>query len=64
MKMFNNYGELVAELNVVLTGNGSITTNTMYNTCTGSVVSQHVMVIDKRSGTVRSETVFGGKLLP
>ena len=64
MKMFDNSGKLVAEQNVILTNNGNIVSNTLYDTGSGRVVSQQVTVTDFSKGNVRSETVRNGKILP
>ena len=64
MKMFDNSGKLVAEQNAILTNNGNIVSNTLYDTGTGSVISQQVSVTDFSKGNVRSEIVRNGKILP
>ena len=64
VKMLNHRGELVAELNVMVTPNGTITVNTMYDTWTGRVVAQTVSETDHRRGSVQTKTVLGGKVLP
>ena len=64
MKMFDNSGKLVAEQNVILTNNGNIVSNTLYDTGTGCVVSQQVSVTDFTKANVRSEIVRNGKILP
>jgi hypothetical protein len=64
MKMFDNHGHLVAETNVVITSTGSVTSQTMYDTWSGRVVSQRITVVDSTTGKGHSEIVVGGKLLP
>jgi hypothetical protein len=62
MKMFDNAGNVVGEQSVVITNDGTISTNTTYDR--GRPVIQIISVWDKKSGNVRTETVRGGKLLP
>jgi hypothetical protein len=62
MKMYDNSGNVVAEQTVAISKEGTIiSTNTMYHN--GNVVAQNIGVRDD-SGSVRSESVLGGKLLP
>ena len=64
MKMFDNSRKLVAEQNVILTNNGNVVSNTLYDTGTGRVVSQNISISDFSKGIARTETVLNGKILP
>jgi len=58
----NNKGEVVNEINVAITQEGTvIRTNTMYNN--GRPLVQNISVRDSQ-GTVRTTNVIGGKILP
>ena len=58
----NNKGEVVNEINVSITQDGTVVrTNTMYNN--GRPVVQNISVRDSQ-GTVRTTNVIGGKILP
>lgn len=61
----NNKGEVVGEINTLLTPDGGlIVTNTLYDpTQAGRVVVQHVSSKD-RQGNVKNQNVLGGKILP
>jgi purine nucleoside permease len=62
MQMRNNKGEVVAEQNVGITKEGSVvSTQTMYSN--GQPIVQNISVRDNQ-GNVRTESIFGGKLLP
>ena len=62
MKSFNNRGELIGEINTIIRpGEGVITTNTVYYGDGGVV--QHISTRDN-AGNVKTETVYGGKVLP
>lgn len=63
MKTFDNHGKLRSEITTSYTQDGKVvTTNTLYN-ANGQVVSQHIAVRDAQ-GRVKTETTYGGKLLP
>ena len=63
MQIRNNRGELIGEINVIIRpGEGVITTNTIYSS-TGRVLTQNITTRDNH-GNVKTETVYGGKLLP
>ena len=58
----NNKGEVVNEINVSITQDGTVVrTNTMYNN--GRALVQNISVRDSQ-GTVRTTNVIGGKILP
>jgi hypothetical protein len=58
----NNNGEVVNEMNVSITQDGTvIRTNTMYSN--GRPVVQNISVRDSQ-GSVRTTNVIGGKILP
>ncbi|MGB9233883.1 MAG: hypothetical protein WCC04_05675 [Terriglobales bacterium] len=58
----NNNGEVVNEMNVSITQDGTvIRTNTMYSN--GRPIVQNVSVRDSQ-GSVRTTNVIGGKILP
>ncbi len=62
MKIFNNQGELIGEINTIARLNeGVITTNTVYSG--DRVVTQNISTRDN-AGNVKTETVYGGKVLP
>jgi hypothetical protein len=63
MKIHNNRGELIAEINTGLTEDGErFTTNTIYGQA-GNVVMQHISIRDNQ-GKVFSTNVIGTKILP
>ena len=62
MLIRNNDGEIVGEMNVSITQEGTvIRTNTMHQT--GRPVTQNISVRDSQ-GSVRTTNVIGGKILP
>jgi len=62
MQIRNNKGELVGEINTLIRpGQGVIITNTTYS-CE-RVIAQNVSTRDD-AGNVKTETVYGGKVLP
>lgn len=64
MKMFNNYGQLVAEIEVLFTPDGgNIHVHTLYDTWTGKVASQQVTTADGH-GHLTNTKVYNGKLMP
>jgi len=61
MKIHNNRGELIGEINTIIRpGFGVITTNTVYSG--DRVVTQNISTRDN-TGNVKTETVYGGKVL-
>lgn len=62
MKIHNNRGELIGEMNtIVRPGEGVIITNTLYSG--DGVLTQTISSRDDQ-GSVKTETVYGGKVLP
>jgi hypothetical protein len=62
MKTYDNSGKLIGEINtIVRPGEGVITTNTVYSG--DRVVTQNISTRNN-AGNVRTETVYGGKVLP
>jgi hypothetical protein len=62
MLIRNNDGEIVGEMNVSITQEGTvIRTNTMYQS--GRPVTQNISIRDTQGG-VRTTNVIGGKILP
>jgi hypothetical protein len=62
MLIRNNDGEVVGEMSVSITQEGTvIRTNTMYQN--GRPVTQNISVRDSQ-GSVRTTNVIGGKILP
>jgi hypothetical protein len=62
MKIFNNRGELIGEINTIIRpGEGVITTTTVYSG--DRVITQNISTRDN-AGNVKTETVYGGKVLP
>ena len=62
MLIRNNNGEVVGEMNVSITQEGTvIRTNTMYSN--GRPVVQNISIRDSQ-GSVRTTNVIGGKILP
>ena len=62
MLIRNNKGEVVGEMNMSITQDGTvINTNTLYNN--GRPVTQAISVRDSQGG-VRTTNVIGGKILP
>jgi len=58
----NNSGEVVNEMNVSITQDGTVIwTNTMYSN--GRPIVQNISVRDSQ-GSVRTTNVIGGKILP
>jgi hypothetical protein len=58
----NNKGEVVGEMNMSITEDGTVTnTNTLYND--GRPVTQNISIRDSQ-GKVRTTNVIGGKILP
>jgi hypothetical protein len=62
MQIHNNRGELVGEINVIVRpGEGVIITNTVYSG--ERVIAQNVSTCDNQ-GSVKTDAVYGGKILP
>jgi len=62
MLIRNNKGEVVGEMNMSITQDGTaINTNTLYND--GRPFTQNISIRDDQ-GKVRTTNVIGGKLLP
>jgi hypothetical protein len=62
MQIRNNRGELIGEINtIVRPGEGLITTSTVYSG--DRVVTQNIST-RANAGNVKTETVYGGKVLP
>jgi hypothetical protein len=62
MLIRNNKGEVVGEMNVSITQDGTvINTNTLYNN--GHPVTQNISTRDNQ-GKVRTTNVIDGKILP
>jgi hypothetical protein len=62
MHIRNNNGEIVGEMNVSITQEGTvIRTNTMYQN--GHPVAQNISIRDSQ-GSVRTTNIIGGKILP
>ena len=61
MKILNNKGEVIGEINTIFTKQGVVTTNTVFNN--DRAVYQHISVRDNQ-GKVAIEDVIGGKLIP
>lgn len=61
MQIRNNRGELIGEINTIIRSDGVTTTNTVYSG--DRVVTQNISTRDN-AGNVKTETVYGGKVLP
>jgi uncharacterized protein YvpB len=62
MKIHDNSGKLIGEINTLVhSGEGVIITSTTYSG--DRVVVQHISTRDN-AGNVKTETVYGGKVLP
>jgi len=62
MQIRNNRGELIGEINtIVRPGEGIITSNTVHSD--DRVISQTISTRDN-AGNVKTETVYGGEVLP
>ena len=62
MQIRNNRDELIGETNVIIRPDGTvITTNTVYSA--DRVISQTISTRDN-VGNVKTETFYGGKVLP
>jgi hypothetical protein len=62
MQIRNNRGELIGEINTIFrSGEGIITTNTVYSG--ERVITQTISTRDN-AGAVKTETVYGGRILP
>jgi hypothetical protein len=59
---YDNSGKKIGEINVIIRpGEGVITTNTIYSG--ERVITQNISTRDN-AATVKTEMVYGGKLLP
>ena len=62
MQIRNNRGELIGEINTIICpGEGVITTNAVYSG--DRVITQNITTRDN-TGNVKTESVYGGKVLP
>jgi hypothetical protein len=62
MQIRNNRGELIGEINTIIRpGEGVIISNTVYSG--DRVISQTITSHDNQ-GSVKTETNYGGKLIP
>lgn len=63
VKVYNNHGELTAEINTFVAADGSrVVTNTQYGL--GEQVSAQTIAVRDNAGKVSTQTVYGGKVLP
>jgi hypothetical protein len=62
MQIRNNQGELIGEVHTIIRPSERvITANTVYSE--DRVITQHISTRDN-AGNVKTETVYGGKVLP
>jgi hypothetical protein len=62
MQIRNNRGELIGEINTIIRpGEGVVTSNTIYSG--DRVIAQTISTRDN-GGNIKTETVYGGKVLP
>jgi hypothetical protein len=62
MVSYDNSGKKIGEINTIIRpGEGVITTNTVYSG--DRVVTQNISIRDN-AGNVKTERVYGGKVLP
>jgi len=62
MVSYDNSGRKIGEINVIIQpGGGVITTNTVHSG--DRVITQNISTRDN-AGNVKTETVYGGKILP
>jgi hypothetical protein len=62
MKTYDNSGNLIGEINTIIRPGAGITTaSTVY--FGERVITQHISTRDN-AGNVKTETVYGGKVLP
>jgi uncharacterized protein YvpB len=62
MVSYDNSGKKISEINVIIRpGEGVIISNTIYSG--DRVITQNISTRDN-AGNVKSETVYGGKVLP
>ena len=67
MKSYDNFGNLISEINTCYADGKVITTQTSYSNYgvnNQRVIYQTITVRDLNTGKVSSQNVFGGKLLP
>jgi len=65
-KPYDNFGNLISEINTCYVDGKVITTQTSYSNYGGQqrVISQNITVRDMNTGKVSSQNILGGKLLP
>jgi hypothetical protein len=67
MKGYDNFGNLISEINTCYVDGKVITTNTSYSNYgvnNQRVLNQHITVRDMNTGKVSGQNILGGKLLP
>jgi hypothetical protein len=67
MQAYDNFGNLISEINTCYVDGKVITTQTSYNNYgvnNQRVISQNITVRDMNTGKVSSQNILGGKLLP
>ncbi|MGA3317258.1 MAG: hypothetical protein ABSC64_12570 [Candidatus Korobacteraceae bacterium] len=67
MKGYDNFGNLISEINTCYVDGKVITTQTSYSNYgvnNQRVISQNITVRDMNTGKVSSQNILGGKLLP
>jgi hypothetical protein len=67
MQAYDNFGNLISEINACYVGGEVITTQTSYSNYgvnNQRVISQNITVRDLNTGKVSSQNILGGKLLP
>ncbi len=67
MQGFDNFGNLISEINTCYVDGKVITTQTSYSNYgvnNQRVISQNITVRDMNTGKVSGQNILGGKLLP
>ncbi len=67
MQAYDNFGNLISEINTCYVDGKVITTQTSYSNYgvnNQRVISQNITVRDMNAGKVSSQNILGGKLLP
>lgn len=67
MQAYDNFGNLISEINTCYVDGKVITTHTSYSNYgvnNQRVISQNITVRDLNTGKVSSQNILGGKLLP
>jgi hypothetical protein len=67
MQAYDNFGNLISEINTCYVDGKVITTQTSYSNYgvnNQRVISQNITVRDLNTGKVSSQSILGGKLLP